>query len=205
MEIMDKAEYHKQRKLEFATAAHQLPLSTYSNRTATPVTVEKRGCKQQTIFRTNPDQTFLNWDVAMSSVIKGGANDGDTTVSVTAGYQISNSITVTEGISASTPDAFLSASFSIAYDETWTSSYKAAYSYQVPANKYAAVVSNPAVTRKTGQVDIGCVGTATTGEYTADSYESKAYGGLSWVDGIISLCTGDEYPLKMCVGDGTIS
>lgn len=68
------------------------------------------------------------------------------------------------------------------------------------------MVSNPATTRHSGRVDIGCIAEATdTTYFTADSYSSKAYGGLSWVEGTITLCTGDTYPLPRCSGEGTLS
>jgi hypothetical protein len=40
--------------------------------------------------------------------------------------------------------------------------------------------------------------------YQADSFEEKSYGDLKWVNGVIGLCTGDEFPLKRCLGEGTL-
>ncbi|KAK0109528.1 hypothetical protein ONS95_002216 [Cadophora gregata] len=168
---------------------------------STASTLNKR-CDSITVFTPNPVQTFLDWDVLMSSVIH--ATGDSATVSVTEGYSISNSVSVTAGLSAAIPETFLTASFGISYSETWSSTYSAAYTFGVPDGKYGAVVSNPWTTRHSGFVDSGCVGSASRAFYQADSYTSKASGGLSWVDGTISLCTGDEFPLKRCLGEGTL-
>jgi hypothetical protein len=144
--------------------------------------------------------------VPMSSVLLAGSS-GTTTVAVTEGYSISNSVSVGVSSQLTLVEDFLSTTFSISYTETWTSTYSASYSFQIPAGKYGAVVSNPATTRHSGRVDIGCIADAgvETTYFTADSYNSKAYGGLSWVEGTISLCTGDTYPLPRCIGEGTLS
>ncbi|KAN0090130.1 hypothetical protein V8E51_018709 [Hyaloscypha variabilis] len=160
-------------------------------------------CSTETVFTLNPVETFLNWDVLMSQVVK--ANTASTTVTVTAGFSIANSISVSESATLSTVDAFLSTTFSISYTETWSSSYAAAYTFSIPTGKYGAVVSNPSTTRHSGYVDIGCIAEgATRTTFMADSYSSKSYDSLAWVDGVIQLCTGDTFPLPRCIGDGTL-
>jgi hypothetical protein len=160
-------------------------------------------CSKETIFTMDPVSTFLNWDVPMSSVLKA---TGDTaSVSVTQGYSITNTVSVGVSSSLTLVENFLSTSFSIDYSQSWSSSYSAAYTFTIPDGKYGVVVSNPLTTRHSGKVDIGCVGAAETTTFYGDSYTSKAYGGLSWVDGTISLCTGDSYPMPMCNGQGTLS
>lgn len=140
----------------------------------------------------------------MSSVIRAGTEDAS--VAVTAGYQISNSLTVSAGLSSSFFEGMLGVSFGIQASQSWTSSYAAAYTFPVPAGYYGAVVSNPYTARHTGYVMSGCVGdVGTKTTYVSDSYSSKAYGGLSWVDGTIGICIGKEYPIKNCIGDGYIS
>lgn len=206
VKIMDKTEYHRLRKHQISPG----PLKSYpansasQNTTTVSHSVLERRCDSVSIITMNPDQVFLNWDIPMSSVVLAGT--GGTQVSVTPGYQISNSLSVSATSEISGIESFLGLSFGISYDESWTSSYASSYTYTIPAGKYGAIVSNPMTTRKSGHVDKGCVATATNRvEFSGDSYQSKAYGGLSWVDGIISLCTGDQYPLKQCIGDGTIS
>ncbi|TGO21069.1 hypothetical protein BPAE_0245g00170 [Botrytis paeoniae] len=209
-EVMDKAEFWKHHHGSNITQAPG-PLVGYngtsaSNRTSghyASSALNKRGCKSATVVRENPDQKFLNWDVPMSSVVKAGETTA--TVAVTEGYSIANAIAVTASATFTLIEDFLQATYGITYTETWTSTYTAAYTYTVPAGKYGAVVSNPYTLRKSGYIDIGCVGAAAeTDTYQADSYTSQAYGGLSWVSGTISLCTGDTYPLPACTGSGVI-
>jgi hypothetical protein len=199
--VMKKSQYH-------AKNAHLLPranltrLIPKSTRTTEAPSLSKR-CKSQDIITENPIQTFLNWDVAMSSVVH--ATVTDATVAVTEGYQVANSIAVSVTATLSTIENFLSVAYGLTVSETWTSTYDAAYTFNVPPGYYGAVVSNPMTTRRTGFIDSGCVGEGQRETYQSDSYSSKAYGGLSWVDGTISLCTGTEYPLPNCIGDGSIS
>ena len=174
-----------------------------STDTSLPSRTLSSRCSKETIFTIDSTTEFLNWDVPMSSVLH-ATSTGTTTVAVTEGYTIANSITATEQVTLI--DEFMQASFSIAYAETWTSQYAAAYTFQIPAGKYGAVVSNPKTTRRIGHVDIGCIAEATeTTTFQADSYSSQAFGDLSWVEGTISLCTGDVYPMPRCIGEGTLS
>lgn len=176
--------------------------SSNTTDSATPLT--RRDCTSRDIVYNDPVQTFLNWDVPMSSVIKAGTEDAS--VAVTAGYEISNSLTISAGLSSSFFDEMLGVSFGVEASQSWTSSYAAAYTFPVPAGYYGAVVSNPYTTRHSGYVMSGCPGdegSKTT--YVSDSYASKAYGGLSWVDGTIGICIGKEYPLKNCIGDGFLT
>ncbi|RAL65858.1 hypothetical protein DID88_005521 [Monilinia fructigena] len=196
-EVVDKADflkkYHQEHPEDIA--------GPIANGTQELVDLEKRGCKSYSIITQNKDQQFLNWDVPMSSVVKAG--EKTSTVSVTQGYQISNSIAVSATASLTLIEDFLSASFGITTTKTWTSTYAAAYTYTVPEGKYGVVVSNPWTLRKSGHIDIGCIGQG--GQrvtYQSDSYTSKAYDGLAWVTGSISLCTSNSYPVKNCIGNG---
>lgn len=175
--------------------------SSLANSTDDSSALSKR-CSKIKVFTELPTSTFLNWDVVMSSVIS--AKEATATVAVTEGYSIANGITVSTSSSVTVIEDFLTVSYGISYTTTWTSQYSAAYTFQVPIGKYGAVVSNPVTTRHAGYLDQGCVGKATRTYYQADSYTSKAYGGLSWVDGTISLCTSDSYPVNRCLGNGTL-
>ncbi|KAF7908732.1 uncharacterized protein EAF01_004487 [Botrytis porri] len=204
-EIMDKAEFWK---LHHGSDITQVPapLVGYNGTSGgnPPSSVAKRGCKSNSVIRENPDKKFLNWDVPMSSVVKAGTTTS--TVAVTQGYSIANSIAVSEGATFTLIKDYLQTNYGITYTDTWTSTYTAAYTYTVPAGKYGAVVSNPYTLRKSGYVDTGCIGQPSdTSTYQADSYSSQAFGGLSWVSGTISLCTGNTYPLPRCIGSGTLN
>ncbi|KAF8859174.1 hypothetical protein BDZ45DRAFT_714175 [Acephala macrosclerotiorum] len=207
VEVMNKSDFAllaSQSSLSFNLTA---PTPTSLNKTLSNNTLPSRSlsarCSTETIFTMNPVESFLNWDVPMSSILK--ANTATTTVSVTEGYTITNTVSVGVSTSLTLVEKYLSTTFSINYSEAWASSYSAAYAFTIPQGKYGVVVSNPLTTRHSGFVDIGCVGEAERTYFQGDSYSSKAYGGLSWVDGTISLCTGDTYPVPMCNGDGTLS
>jgi hypothetical protein len=212
VEVMKRAEYSVIAATDspFYNGTNPAPSNatvykTTSSTTADELPTRALGarCSTETVFTLNPVETFLNWDVLMSQVVK--ANTDSTSVSVTEGFSIDNSISVSESATLSTVDQFLSTTFSISYTETWSSSYAAAYTFSVPTGKYGAVVSNPSTTRHSGYVDIGCIAEgATRTTFTADSYTSKSYDSLAWVDGVIQLCTGDTFPLPRCLGSGTL-
>ncbi|KAM3075341.1 hypothetical protein ACMFMF_006016 [Clarireedia jacksonii] len=171
VEIANKADYLS--SVNIATTPPPGPNLIDTNSTNAS-TLSKR-CKSASIIRQNPDSVFLNWDVPMSSVVKAG--EASSSVAVTAGYQIGNSLSVSVSSSLTIVKDFLSSTLGISYSQTWTSTYAAAYTFPVPAGKYGVVVSNPRTTRRSGYVDTGCVGEGSSAYYQADSYESHAYGG----------------------------
>lgn len=137
----------------------------------------------------------------MSSVVKGAP----TSISVSSDYSISNSISVGTSATFSLVKDFLESSLSIDYSTSWTSSQSQQFTAEVPSGQYGAFVSNPWTNRESGKVFQGVIGSeGTLTDYQADSFDSRAYGDLAWVDGVISLCVGDEFPLKRCLGDGTL-
>lgn len=137
----------------------------------------------------------------MSSVVKGAP----TTISVSSGYSISNSISVGTSTSFTLVKDFLESSLSIDYSRSWSSSQSQEFTAEVPSGQYGAFVSNPWTNRQSGKVFEGVIGSeGTLTEYQADSFDNKAFGDLSWVDGVISLCVGDAIPLRRCLGEGTL-
>jgi hypothetical protein len=148
-----------------------------------------------------PDSRFLGWDVLTSQVVKGAP----TTVSISRGISVSNTISVGVGATFQIVKDFLGASIDINYSQSWQTSQTQQFSVEVPKDKYGALVTNAWTNRKSGDVWEGSIGgEGTLTHYQADSFEPKSYGDLEWVDGVISLCTGDEFPLKRCVGDGIL-
>ena len=157
-----------------------------------------------TVIVKNPHQRFLGWDVQMSAVVK-GANLGGTTIYVTSGYEISNSISVGVSSTFTLVKDFLESSVEIDYSTSWTSSQAQQFQATVDPGKYGCYVSNAWTNRESGNVFQGVIGSeGTLTYYQGDSFESKSYDSLAWVDGVISLCVGDEFPLKRCLGDGTL-
>ncbi|PSN73967.1 hypothetical protein BS50DRAFT_566884 [Corynespora cassiicola Philippines] len=157
--------------------------------------------KTNTVIVRNPKQRFLGWDTLMSQVVKGAP----TTITVSTGFTITNTITVSQGASFTLVKDFLEASMSIDYSESWASAQTQMFAAPVPEGKFGAFVSNPWTNRESGNVFKGVIGSE--GEltyYQADSFESKQFDNMAWVDGVIGLCTGDTLPLKRCLGEGTL-
>lgn len=164
--------------------------------------IQKR-CKRQKVFTMKPAETYVNWDVAMSGVIRAPPHS-NATINVASGYWIGNSLSVSIPATLDIIKEFLSASLGISYGRTWTTTYSAGYTFLIPAGKYGAIVSNPIATRHSGYVDLGCLGNSKRVEFSGESYRSKSYSDMAWVDGIIGLCLGDTYPLPRCTGKGTL-
>ncbi|KAG9228705.1 hypothetical protein BJ875DRAFT_525668 [Amylocarpus encephaloides] len=177
--------------------------SLTSNTTSSPSKKSKRDCDGKTVIWENPTEYFVNWDVPMSSVVSA---DGITSsVSVSQGYSVANSVSVTSNTQVTLVKDFLQSSLLIAYARIWTTSYNAAYTYSIQPGKKGVIVSNPYTRRESGHVYSGCIGDPTGNDYyQADSYNSQSYGGMDWIEGVIHLCTGDAYPLPMCTGSGLI-
>ncbi|KAH8704655.1 hypothetical protein GQ44DRAFT_716399 [Phaeosphaeriaceae sp. PMI808] len=165
--------------------------------TAQPLT--KRA--EQVLIVPLPASRFLGWDVQMSAVVKGAP----TTISVSSGYSITNGISVNVGSSLTLIKDFLSVSMSVDYSQSWTSTQSQLFSAPVPADKFGAFVSNPWTNRASGNIWRGTIGgDGSLEHYQADSFESKSFDSMNWVDGVISLCVGDTFPLKRCLGEGTL-
>lgn len=173
---------------------------------AQPATLKERRAALQPragkgLIIPNPQNRFLGWDVLMSSVVQGAP----TQITVGTGYEISNSISVGVSTEFELVKDFLSASMSVNYENSWTSSQTQQFMAEVPAGKYGAFVSNPWTTRASGNVFKGTIGgEGSLTYYQGDSFEEKGYGNMKWVDGAISLCVGDSFPLKRCLGEGTL-
>ncbi|KAF2686264.1 hypothetical protein K458DRAFT_416557 [Lentithecium fluviatile CBS 122367] len=136
----------------------------------------------------------------MSEVVRGKSQ-----VTVTSGYEISNSISVGTSATFTLVKDFLEASVEIDYSTSWTSSQSQQFQSEVPEGKYGAFVSNPWTNRASGNVFKGVIGSeGSLTYYQGDSFDSKTFGSMTWVDGVISLCTGDVLPLPRCLGEGTL-
>lgn len=118
---------------------------------------------------------------------------------------IANSISVSQGATFTLVKDFLQATTTINYAKTWTTSQTQTFSSEVEKGKYGAFVTNAWTNRESGNVWEGTIGgEGSLTYYQADSFEDKKYGDMSWVDGVISLCVGDTFPLKRCLGEGTL-
>lgn len=175
-------------------------LTTFTgNQTKTPI--KQLNKRDTVIIVPKPESRFLGWDVQMSQVVKGAP----TTISVSSGYSISNTITVGTSSQLSLVKDYLSVSMSVDYSESWQSTQSQQFTAEVEEGKYGAFVSNPWTNRASGNVWTGNLGREGSLEYyQGDSFDTKRFDDMEWVDGVISLCTGDSFPLKRCLGEGTL-
>ncbi|KAH7408500.1 hypothetical protein DE146DRAFT_646385 [Phaeosphaeria sp. MPI-PUGE-AT-0046c] len=169
------------------------------NETNTPITRKTK--RDTTLIVPGANSRFLGWDVQISQVVKGAP----TSISISSGYSISNTISVGVSSQLSLIKDFLSVSMSIDYSQSWQSTQSQQFQVTVPEGKYGAFVSNPWTNRASGNIWAGTIGgEGTLTYYQGDSFEAKKFDNLEWVDGVISLCTGNVFPLNRCLGGGTL-
>ncbi|KAI0886536.1 uncharacterized protein GGS22DRAFT_158107 [Annulohypoxylon maeteangense] len=171
-------------------------------RTAAYASKSRRACGNSNEVQVTSDTKFLNWDVAMSPVVS--AQGGSASVTLSSGYMLANSvsITATEGVIV---EAVLTATLSVSYTQTWTSTETQAFAYTVPEGQFGVVVSQPLVRRVQGNYISGCVDAPDKKvPFTSDTYTNQVYGGgLNWVQGVIRLCNSTTYPVPFCIGEGS--
>ncbi|KAI6248624.1 hypothetical protein HI914_03311 [Erysiphe necator] len=164
--------------------------------------IEKR-CKNQAVFTMKPAETYVNWDVVMSGVVRAPPHSS-ASINVGSGYWISNSLSVSIPWTFDVVKDYLSSTMGLSYGRSWTTTYSSGYTFMIPPGKYGAIVSNPIATRHSGHMDLGCIGNSKRVEFSGESYRTKSYSDMTWVEGIIGLCLGDTYPLPRCLGNGTL-
>ncbi|KAF7169309.1 hypothetical protein CNMCM6106_004221 [Aspergillus hiratsukae] len=166
--------------------------------------LHSRDCGATTAMVTDTTQTFIDWDVQMSPVVIGTGNG--LTVFVSAGYSASNSISVSAGVDWTVAKDILGLSTGIDYTRTWATQTAYQMSGVVPNGWSGTWITKPTKTRRYGRVLRGCLGSQTqVGTFMADSYESGSYNGVSWIQGAITMCMKQEYPLTRCTGQGTFT
>jgi len=168
--------------------------------------LQKRG-KDTIVIPWPNEPRFMGWDVAMCLVVKGGP-EKETIMAVMAGTMIGNSIAVGVTTDFKVIAEFLSVHYRVYYTRTWITLQQNEISSTVPPNKFGTIISNPWTYREKGWVWEGTVGESQNdvGQpryHYADRFSDRSYDHLSWVDGQINPCIGDEYPLKRCLGEGT--
>ncbi|KAI1000955.1 hypothetical protein K3495_g7243 [Podosphaera aphanis] len=204
-------------RTEFEEATNRVPIATaeqhdaeYSKYTRPDKreaekptrTIEKR-CLKHTIWTMNPVETFYDWDIAMSGIVRAPQNDS-ASLKISEGVSLGNSLSVSSSSKFDLVAKFLSGGLGISFGSSWTTTRSSGYVFTVPPGKYGAIVSNPMTTRHSGYTDVGCIGSAERTEFSSNSYQSKAYSNLNWVDGVIGVCIGDTLPLPRCHGNGTL-
>ena len=167
----------------------------------TDVPAKKTLKRDTSIIIPNPNSRFLGWDVQVSQVTKGAP----TTIAVASGFSISNTISVGMSSTLTLVKDFLQVAMSVDYSQSWQTTQTQTFTATVPEGKYGAFVTNPWTDRASGNVWSGTIGgDGELSYYQADSFTSKQYDSMEWVDGVTSLCVGDTVPLPRCLGEGTL-
>ncbi|KAF9699529.1 hypothetical protein EKO04_002488 [Ascochyta lentis] len=151
---------------------------------------------------TDKTQNFVDWDVQMSPVI---CANGPMTVSVTDGYSVANSITVSAGMDYTWIADKLKSNFGVNFQRTWTTTATVAVGGTVPDGNCGCMIWKPLTTRRYGSIYEGCVGALKkTGTFMADDRGTGSYNGIQWISGARSLCykKGSNPPLSRCQGSG---
>ncbi|RKF77905.1 putative celp0028 effector like protein [Golovinomyces cichoracearum] len=200
-ETVDREKYMAQmRRIPIATQEQH-----YNNKTESEDDMKKssirKPCTEYNVFTMKRVEKFVDWDVIMSGVVLAPPNR-TASISISESYRISNKINVPVGIRGKIVEKFLSKALKIGLDNVWTTTKNTGFAFQIPPGKYGAVVSNPLTTRHSGYLDSGCIGSSERTEFSSDSYSSKDFEGLSWVEGVIGLCVGKTFPLPRCIGEG---
>ncbi|GKT90385.1 hypothetical protein CT0861_04423 [Colletotrichum tofieldiae] len=192
--IMKAADYEA---LETAAAA-PIPITSH-NTTSTPGLV-RRGCERSNEVQVTSDESFLNWDIAISPI---ASSLGDTaaTLGVSNGFELGNSLAIGHEITIG-GDSVIGVSLGLDLHMEWSTSQENTLEYEVPTNMYGVIVSQPYVRRVQGNLLSGCTDSPAKSPFMADTYESQSYGSLSWVKGVIRLCSSETYPIPFCIGQG---
>lgn len=191
--------------LEARAAAPAAPEDLFSTSSAPMSPADEsalsRRCAYTREVQVLSDTEFLNWDVAMSPIISSVGGKGS--VTVTAGSEISNTISVGASVSLASLDQIFGMSLSVETSETWSSSYEQSLTFEVPEGEHGLIVSQPYVRRIQGNVWQGCADNLQKIPFMSDSYTDRKFGdNLNWVAGLIRLCNSTSYPIPYCIGDG---
>lgn len=155
-----------------------------------------------TVLVTDKTETFTDWDVQMSPIV---CAVGPMTISVTDGYMVSNSVTVSAGMDLKVIKDMLGTTFGINYGKTWTTQASTSVGGTVPDGNCGVMIWKPTTTRRYGRVMKGCVGQLQQqGTWMADDRGTGEYNGIPWIAGARSLCIkkGNNPPLSRCQGSG---
>lgn len=194
---------------EYMAHMGKIPIATveqhYNNQTQSEDNVienpMRKRCVEHHVFTMKPVERFVDWDVLMFGVVLAPPNK-TASVNIGEGYRVTNKISVPASMKGKIIETFLSKAFKIGFDEVWGTTRGTGFTFNVPPGHFGAIVSNPLTTRHSGYLDSGCIGSSERTEFSSDTYTSKEYEGLSWVEGVIGLCVGKTFPLPRCIGDG---
>lgn len=155
-------------------------------------------CERSDEVQVLSEKQVLGWDVPMSPVV--AALAATATANIGEGYSIQNFLTVAASVQGT---YIIQATIGIQYARICQSTQTINFLFQVPTGNYGIIVSEPWTRLIQGNLISGCTDNPDVIPYTSHSYTSKSFGLLAWVDGLIRLCTSQNYPIPFCLGDGT--
>lgn len=162
---------------------------------------KRQNCYNRALV-TDTTQHFVDWDVQMSPVV---CAVGPMTISVTEGYSVANSVSVSAGMDYTWIADKLKSTFGVNFQRTWTTTTSVAVGGTVPNGNCGCMIWKPLTTRRYGSVYEGCIGALKkTGTFMADDRGTGSYNGVQWISGARSLCykKGKNPPLSRCQGGG---
>lgn len=173
--------------------------------TASALSAREASCSSTTSLVTDKTETFVDWDVQMSPVVIGAGDGVD--VSVSNGWSVSNSVTVSAGVDLKFIKDWVGATFGVSYSRTWTTTTSLQYKVTIKAGEAGTWITRPWTTRRYGRTFRGCPGSLEqTGTWIADSHEDGSYDNAEWVSGFITACiktAPTDGKLTRCNGGGT--
>ncbi|KAK1998390.1 hypothetical protein LX36DRAFT_718889 [Colletotrichum falcatum] len=201
-QIMKAAEYEA---LEAATAAAAAPAAPALAAAPLPLHnidahgMARRSCNQSNEVQVMSDESFVDSDIVMSPLVSSAG--GEATVSIEDGFTLSEHLSFHGQITLGGPKV-VSVSLNKKFDRTWTTSQTNTIRFSLPPGRYGVVVSQPYVRRVQGFLLSGCTDSPARTAFEAKTYENQSYGELSWVRGVIRMCSSETYPIPYCIGDG---
>lgn len=169
-----------------------------------PLDKRQASCAYTKSIITDGEQTFVDWDLQMSPVVCSSV--GETTITVTSGYSVGNTVGGSVGVDFTLIKDVLKASTGINYSKTFTTSTLIAHRSPILEGNCGVIITRPTVTRRSGRQMEGCIGALKeTGTWYADSHREASFGGVPWVEGFIDNCQKKQpsgVALSRCHGGG---
>ncbi|KAH8198054.1 hypothetical protein TruAng_007778 [Truncatella angustata] len=157
------------------------------NSRSSEISARQASCSGTTSYVTDKTDRFVDWDVQMSPVVLGAGSGVD--VSVSSGWSIANSVSVSAGLDIKVVKDRLGGTFGVDFSRTWTSTTSLQYKTTIKDGDAGTWITRPWTNRRYGRTFRGCPGSLTqTGTWIADSHEDGSYDNAKWVSGFITAC-----------------
>lgn len=150
MEPLDASDQELLNSADSADALDSIGITNSTGLLARGTLDPRRDRGNQNLVIPLPDQEFLDWDMAMSTVLY--ANQRDATIALAGGQMVADAIMGGGGFTLTLVPDFLTLTGSGSYTKTTTAVVTGTVTFTIPANKHGVIVSRPWVKRKRGVV-----------------------------------------------------